>query len=188
MLYRGHRFLGDINHFGWPWDCGRWTSFWKTLHDKNVRKYDQREDFVRSDRRLTVITIGSELNLIHQTVHDILTEELGMRTLRCCITTTLPVTLPSPWTNCLPKSVFQWFRIHHTRLMSPCDFFLFPKLTFHLKGRHFGSVDNIQKVVTDQLRAHPHEDFQPCYRKWEQRLRRCVVSQGNYSEGDDVDF
>ena len=41
----------------------------------------------------------------------------------------------------------------------PCDFFLFPKLKFHLQGRHFENVDNIQKVVTDQLRAHPHEDF-----------------------------
>jgi hypothetical protein len=46
--------------------------------------------------------------------------------------------------------------------ISTCDFFLFPKLTFHLKRRYFGTVDNIQKVVTDQLRAFPHEDFQHC--------------------------
>jgi len=44
-------------------------------------------------------------------------------------------------------------------------------------------VDNIQKVVTDQLRALPHEDFQHCYREWEQRLRWCVASEGNYFEG-----
>jgi len=43
--------------------------------------------------------------------------------------------------------------------LSPCNFFLFPKLKFHLKDRHFGTVDNIQKVVTEQLRALPHEDF-----------------------------
>jgi hypothetical protein len=30
----------------------------------------------------------------------------------------------------------------------------------HLKGRHFGTVDNIQKVVTEHLRALPREDFQ----------------------------
>jgi hypothetical protein len=36
-----------------------------------------------------------------------------------------------------------------------CGFFLFPKLKFHLKGHHFETVDNIQKVVTDQLRALP---------------------------------
>jgi len=34
---------------------------------------------VRSDRRLTVRMIGCELHLNHQTVHDVLTEELGMR-------------------------------------------------------------------------------------------------------------
>ena len=34
---------------------------------------------VRFDRRLTVRMIGSELNLNHQTVHNILTEELGMQ-------------------------------------------------------------------------------------------------------------
>ena len=37
----------------------------------------------------------------------------------------------------------------HSPDLSLCDFFLFPKLKFHLKGRHFGTVDNIQKVVTD---------------------------------------
>jgi len=49
--------------------------------------------------------------------------------------------------------------------LSPCDFFLFLKLKFHHKGRHFGTADCIQKVVTEQLRALPHEDFQHCY--WE---------------------
>ena len=46
--------------------------------------------------------------------------------------------------------------------LSPCDFFLFPKLKFHLKGRHFRTADNIQKVVTGQLRALLHEEFQHC--------------------------
>jgi len=67
--------------------------------------------------------------------------------------------------------------------LSPCDFFLFPKLKFHLKGSHFGTVDNIQMIMTDQLRALSHEDFQHCYWEWEQRLPQCVTSQGNYFEG-----
>ena len=29
------------------------------------------------------------------------------------------------------------------------DFVLFPKLKFHLKGRHFGMVENIEKAVTN---------------------------------------
>jgi len=72
--------------------------------------------------------------------------------------------------------------------LSPCDFFLFPKLKFNLKGHHFGIVDNIQKVMTDQLRALLHGHFQHCYQEWEQCLRRCVASQGNYFEGDNFDL
>jgi hypothetical protein len=51
---------------------------------------------MKSDRHLTVTMISSELNLNHQTVHDIFTEELGMQTLGCCMTTMLLVTSPSP--------------------------------------------------------------------------------------------
>jgi hypothetical protein len=65
---------------------------------------------VKSDRHLTVTMIGSELNLIYQTVHGILTKKIGMRTLGRCITTTLPVTLPSPWQKFWPKGVVRWFR------------------------------------------------------------------------------
>jgi transposase len=69
--------------------------------------------------------------------------------------------------------------------LSPCDFFLFPRLKNHLKGRHFGTLDNIQKNVTDELKGIPAEAFQHCY---EQCLRRCIAAQGNYFEGDNLDL
>jgi histone-lysine N-methyltransferase SETMAR len=71
--------------------------------------------------------------------------------------------------------------------LSPLNFFLFPKLLFHLRGHHFETVDNIQKLMTDQLRAFPHEEYQQCYREWE-CLWRCVASQGNCFEREDTDF
>jgi hypothetical protein len=51
--------------------------------------------------------------------------------------------------------------------LSPCDFFLFPLLKNHLKGLHFGTLDNIQKSVTDEL---PGEASQHCYKQWKQHL------------------
>ena len=72
--------------------------------------------------------------------------------------------------------------------LTPCDLFLFPKLKFHLKGRQFGTVDNIQKVVTDKPRALPLQDLQHCYQEWERHLPRPVASRGNYFEGDNVDL
>jgi len=47
--------------------------------------------------------------------------------------------------------------------LSPCNFVLLPKLKFYLKGRHFGMEENIEKAVTDQVKAIPVSDFQRCY-------------------------
>ena len=72
--------------------------------------------------------------------------------------------------------------------LSPCDFFLLLRLKNHLKGRHFGTLDNIQKSLTDELKGIPAEAFKHCYEQWKQRLRRCVAAQGNYFEGDKLDL
>ena len=62
------------------------------------------------------------------------------------------------------------------------------QLQNEVEGRHFGTVENIEKAVTDQLKAIPVSDYQHCYEDWEQRLQRCVASQGNYFEGDKLDL
>ncbi|GFU22631.1 putative transposase [Trichonephila clavipes] len=43
--------------------------------------------------------------------------------------------------------------------LSPCDFFLFPKLKNHLKRHHFGTLEKIQTAVTGQLKAIPISEF-----------------------------
>ncbi|GFU60244.1 putative transposase [Trichonephila clavipes] len=72
--------------------------------------------------------------------------------------------------------------------LSPCDFFLFLKLKNHLKGHHFGTLENIQTAVTDQLKAFPISEFHQCYEEWKKRLQRCVASKGSYFEGDNVEL
>lgn len=72
--------------------------------------------------------------------------------------------------------------------LSPCDFFLFPRLKNHLRGTHFGTLENIQSAVTDQLKIIPVAEFQQCYDDWKDRLQRCVASQGNYFEGDSIEL
>jgi hypothetical protein len=37
--------------------------------------------------------------------------------------------------------------------LSHCDVFLLPKLKNILKGRHFGTLENIQKSLTDMLKT-----------------------------------
>ncbi|GFT20167.1 putative transposase [Trichonephila clavipes] len=72
--------------------------------------------------------------------------------------------------------------------LRPCDFFLFPKLKNHPKGHHFGTKENIQTAVTDQLKAIPISEFHQCYEEWKKRLQRCVASEGSYFEGDNVEL
>ena len=105
----------------------------------------------------------------------------ALHALGSCTTTTPHVTPQSPSMNFWQKKAFLCF-------LSPCDFFLFPRLKNHLKERHFGTLDNIQKSVTDDLKGIPAEAFQHCYEKWKQGLRRRVAAQGKYFEGDNLDL
>jgi len=70
--------------------------------------------------------------------------------------------------------------------LARCDFYLFPKLKLKLKDHHFGTMENIQKTVTDELHTLPENDFRYCYDQWKNRWDRCVTSQGSYLEGDNL--
>jgi len=61
------------------------------------------------------------------------------------------------------------------------DVFLFPRLKIHQQGRRFGTLQNIQTLVTDQLKAILVSEFQNCYEQWKHCLRRYADSQGNYT-------
>jgi len=87
--------------------------------------------------------------------------------------------------NCWQEKTFLWFLSPPIRRISvPVISFYSPRLKTHLKGRHFGTLDNIQKGVTDELKGIPAEAFQHRCEQWKQRLRRCVAAQGNYFEFD----
>ena len=61
--------------------------------------------------------------------------------------------------------------------LAPCDFYLFPKLISKLKSHHFGTMENIQKIVTNELNTLTENDFQYCYDQWKKG-----TSQGSYFE------
>ena len=64
--------------------------------------------------------------------------------------------------------------------LAPCDFYLFP----NLRGHHFGTMENIQKIVTDELHKLTENDFRYCYVQWKKRWNHGVTSHGSYFEGD----
>jgi hypothetical protein len=60
----------------------------------------------------------------------------------------------------------------------------FPKLKMKLKGRHFGTVSDIQRESQALLDSIQADDFHVAFEVWKNRWDRCMCSQGYYFEGD----
>jgi len=68
--------------------------------------------------------------------------------------------------------------------LTPCDFWLFPKVKMTMKGKRFESFQDTEAATTAQLKTLTKEDFQNCFRKWQERWDKCVQSKREYFEGD----
>jgi len=113
----------------------------------------------------------------------------ALNALGCCTTTTPHVTWQSPSINYWQNKTFLRFLSPAIRRISvPVTSFYSSGSKTTWKWCHFGTLDNIQKSVTDELKGIPAEVFQHCYEQWKQRLHHCVAAQGNYFEGDNPDL
>ena len=70
--------------------------------------------------------------------------------------------------------------------MAPCDFFLFPKIKRSLKGRRFTAIDDIKSALLKELNAIPKIEFEKCFEDWKKHWHKCMISNGDYSEGDNI--
>ena len=103
----------------------------------------------------------------------------ALHALGCSTTTTPHVTRQFPSMNFWQKKIIPVVPQPPIRRISVpvASFFLPAPKPF--ERRHFGTLDNIQKSVTDELKGKA-EAFQHCYEQWKQRLRRCVAAQWSY--------
>ena len=67
--------------------------------------------------------------------------------------------------------------------LSPCDFWLFPRLKEMLAGHRFESRYGIGSAVYQCLQHKPKEDYRAAFRKWVDRYKMCVEADGAYFEG-----
>jgi hypothetical protein len=72
--------------------------------------------------------------------------------------------------------------------LTPCDFFLFPKMKLKLKGRCFESIEEIQAELQDVMKMLTQNDFQQCCRSWKSHRDRCINAEGDYLEGDGGEY
>ena len=67
--------------------------------------------------------------------------------------------------------------------LSPCDFWLFPRLKEMLAGHRFESRCGIGSAVYQCLQHIPKKDYWAAFRKWVDRCKMCVEEDGAYFEG-----
>ena len=66
--------------------------------------------------------------------------------------------------------------------LEPADYFMFPKVKSHLKGRLFHSFSDIQKSVTSTLNTTTKDDFYKGIQKPYDSANLCVQLEGTYVE------
>jgi hypothetical protein len=66
--------------------------------------------------------------------------------------------------------------------LAPADYFLFPKVKSHLKGRISDSISDIQEALTSTLNTIAKDDFYKGIQKLYGRANPCVQLQGAYVE------
>ena len=69
--------------------------------------------------------------------------------------------------------------------LTPCDFYVFPKMKLQFKGGHFVSFEEVQAESQQVLNTLMPADFNECFQKWQNHWDRCIQAQGDYFEGDD---
>ncbi|UYV74742.1 hypothetical protein LAZ67_12000763 [Cordylochernes scorpioides] len=70
--------------------------------------------------------------------------------------------------------------------LAPCDFFLFPKLKRPMKGRCYATLDEIKTASKEELKKIRKNDFLKCFEDWKNRWHKCIISHGDYFEGDKI--
>ncbi|CAF3108963.1 unnamed protein product, partial [Rotaria sp. Silwood2] len=85
----------------------------------------------------------------------------------------------------------EYLDIQHVKLMghpayspdlSPCDFWLFPKIKEQLRGKNFQDINELDDAVRTQIDCLQKDDFYQCYEKWFERMNKCISAQGHYFE------
>ena len=65
--------------------------------------------------------------------------------------------------------------------LSPCDFFLFPRLKKMLSGNKYKSRNSLGIAI--YLQQIPKEDYLSAFRDWVKKLQKCFSIMGEYFEG-----
>ena len=113
-------------------------------------------EIIAIDANFTVIILAEEINLSYCTIYTILTEDLSKRKVFARF---VPHQLNAPPHKTkkvngllMKKQISVMDYPPYSPDLSPCDYFLFPKLKTAMKGAFYDDVATIQSAVTQVLK------------------------------------
>ena len=68
--------------------------------------------------------------------------------------------------------------------LTPCDFWLFPKLKEKLRGCRYETIEEMKEAVIKVTDTLTQEDFHGAFQKLLERYNKCISAGGDYFEGD----
>ncbi len=73
--------------------------------------------------------------------------------------------------------------------LAPADFWFFPYLKSHIRGRAFASVADLQDTLVQIIQNTPTKLFSDClHKRLPDRWRKCIAAGGEYFEGNSIDL
>ena len=151
--------------------------------DENVEKV---KEMVMNDCRITIREVADDVAISIDSCHEIFSNVLGMERVTAKFVPKLlnfeqkqrrmevaqeSLTMPQP---------------PYSPDMAPCDFSLFPKIKRTLEGRRFTAIDGIKNASLKELKAIPKIEFEKCFEDWKKRWHKCMISNGDSFEGDNI--
>ena len=130
--------------------------------------------------------LAEELNSSYCTIYTILTQDLGKRKV-CARFVPHEINAPSHKTKkvndfSMKKQICFIDHPPYSPDLSPCDYFMFPKLKTAMKAAFYDDVPTIQAAVTQVLKNIPKTEFKESMDKLVDHSKRCIELNRSYSE------
>ena len=143
-----------------------------SVNDDNIEKV---KIIVLENRRVGIREVAEALNISYGSTQHILVHVLGMKRVAARLVRKDPIFL-------------QKSQLIMTEFLAPCDFFLFLKLKYPLRGTRHESIEAIKRNSLKELKAISAETYEKCMGNWINRWRACISSKGARFEGGNKDL
>ena len=151
--------------------------------DENVEKV---KEMVMNDRRITIREVADDVSISISSCHEIFSNVLGMKRVAAKFVPKLLNFEQKQRRMEVAQESLTMSQPPYSPDMAPCDFFLFPKIKRTLKGRLFSAIDDIKSASLKELKAIPKIEFEKCFEDWKKRSHKCIISNEDYFEGDNI--